>query len=638
LHAFSTSKLLTFDLCVYDGISRFRTIECKLADALNEVLNALIVFDDLQHSPGTISHLIADVRIIATTASASRDRLTELMLDLEVNTSLILLASMSSIPIIDASLIFHPIGEFAMISDIGQQFELVSASLVQWSKTHSELEHVFRPVQTWLDSQDISLVSPINPQPALSGGTDSIIDVLLVNVQAMLLKCPVVESDNTADDDNFIRDGTRFFGNLTSVLRIDVVLSQLLTILPQLANLPQDDLQKYLLRFLPFLDRYAMLVQEQLSAHSQWTQALFKLDFILCSVLHTIAKQGFCKPPEGDESGLGGDTTDAAGIGLGEGSGTENVSKEIEDESQVEGIQGNEDGANDPRDDTTDDNTIEMSEDFSGALEDVPENGSENDSQSDEESEAEPEEQLGDLDASDPTAVDEKLWGDEPGPQGNDEAGKTNEDRSEEQGDSSDVVAKEDQQPQPKEPKGKKGDEDGSPETEEDIMSQEDAETENGDEPSEANGAPLDDHAPDANTLDLPDDMDLRLGDDMPEPDLGGESEEDLPDTGGSDNQNALDDAATEAESPLSQEAMEDEPPGQMQEAGEGGDVLEEEHTQENVVPRPDVSTGDSGSAPDEPHNADTIDITSTGQRSSGLGDAQGQSTDDMDQTQEPAG
>lgn len=534
---------------------------------------------------------------------------------------------------------FLPVGEFTMISDIDQQFKLASASLVEWSTAEPALEHIFRPVQIWLNGQGASFVSPIDPQPALSSasGTDPIIDALLVNVQAMLLKCPVAEGENTTDDnDNFIQDGTRFFSNLTGALHIDGVLSQLLKILPQLASSPQDDLQRHLLRLLPFLDRYTMLVQEQLVAHCQWTQALFKLDFILCSLLHTVAKQGFCKPPEADESGSVGGTTDAAGVGLGEGSGMENVSKEIEDESQVEGIQGNEDGANDPRDDAGDDNTIEMSEDFGGVLEDVPDDGSQNDGESDEESEAEPEEQLGDLDASDPTAVDEKLWGDEQGPQGKDEAGKTNDDRSEERKDDSDVVAKEDQQPHQKEPKEMEGNEDGSPETAEDAVSQEDAESEDRDEHSEANGAPVDDHVPDANTLALPDDIDLRLGDDMPEPDLGGESEEDLSDVGGPDNQNAPDDTVTEAESPSSPEAMDVDLPGQPQEAGDSADVPEEEHTQENVVSRPDVSAGDSGSAPNEPHDAE-VEVKSMGLSSGGLGGAQGQSTGDTDRTQEHA-
>jgi len=102
LHAVSTSKILAFDLPTYDGISRLKTIACKLVDALNEVVRALITFDNLQSNSGATSRLIEDVRIIATTTSASRDRLTELMLDLEVNLSLILLASMPFILTINA--------------------------------------------------------------------------------------------------------------------------------------------------------------------------------------------------------------------------------------------------------------------------------------------------------------------------------------------------------------------------------------------------------------------------------------------------------------------------------------------------------------------------------------------------------
>lgn len=523
-----------------------------------------------------------------------------------------------------------------MITNIGQQFTSISTSLAQWSEDEPALEHVFRPVQTWLDAQDVSLISPISPKSNQSsiGRADSIIDGLLINVQAMLSKCPITEGDTTADDnDNFIRDGSHFFGELTGALHVDGVFNQLLTILPHLVNVPQDDLPKHILRFLPFLDRYAMLIQEQLIAHSQWTQAVFKLDFVLCSIMHTIAKQGFCKPPESDESGSSGDATDAAGVGLGEGSGTENVSKDIEDESQVEGIQGDEDGANGPKNDPGDDNTIEMSEDFGGALEDVPDDGSQNDDASDEESQVEPDEQLGDLDASDPAAVDEKLWGDEQGPQGNDETEKATEDRSEEQGADSDVVAREDQRTQPKEPKEKAKEEVAGPETEEDTMPPEDTEMDDGTEHAEANGAPLDDHTQDANTLDLPDDMDLGLGDEMPQPDLNNESE-DVSDVENVHDQNISDDNDAEAESPSTPEAVDDEPPGQVQDTGDSGDVMEEEHSENNVVAQPDISAGEGGLTSHESQKADTVESAPMGQQSNGSGSRQGQSTEDRDQTQ----
>lgn len=535
---------------------------------------------------------------------------------------------------------FSLIGEFAMVLNIGKQFTLISDSLAQWSEDVPALRYIFRPVQTWLDAQDVSSISLTRPQPPASSasGADSIVDALLINVQAMLSRCPVPEDGAiSTDNDNFIRNGSRFYDELACVLHTDAILGRLRALFPQLAASPQDDLQGQILRFLPFLDRYAKVIRDYLVAHAQWTQALFKLDFVLCSVMHTIATQGFCKPPETDESGSGGETTDTVGgVGLGEGSGVENVSKEIEDESQVEGIQGDDGNANDRRDDAGDDNTIEMSEDIGGSLEDVPDSGSSNDNESDGGSQADPEEQMGDLDASDPTTVDEKLWGDEQGPQGNDETKKTNEDRSEEQTGESDVVAKEGQQSRaPKDKKGKDGD--VTETAEDDTVPQEDTEMEDGNEQAEANGAPLDNHVQDANTLDLPDDMDLDLGDDMPEPDLSKECEEDVPDVGDPDTQSALNDVGAEVESPSTPQAV-DESPGQVQETGDSGTIQEEEHSEENAVARPDISAGDGGSAPDELQSTDSVKSSSTGQRGSGSGGAENQSTADMDQTQEQAG
>lgn len=95
LHTISASKVVVFDLPLFDELLRLRNIACKLADALDEVVRALVIFDDLQPSPGLIYTLIEDVRATAVAASAARDHLSELKLDLEVNSSLILVDSTS---------------------------------------------------------------------------------------------------------------------------------------------------------------------------------------------------------------------------------------------------------------------------------------------------------------------------------------------------------------------------------------------------------------------------------------------------------------------------------------------------------------------------------------------------------------
>ena len=88
-------------------------------------------------------------------------------------------------------------------------------------------------------------------------------------------------------------------------------------------------------------------------------------------MLQTLSAQGFCKPPDLDDSKDGEDPAESVGgVGLGEGSGSQNVSKDIEDESQVEGLRG--DGQQDTMDNKGGKDAIEMSDDFGGDMEDIP--------------------------------------------------------------------------------------------------------------------------------------------------------------------------------------------------------------------------------------------------------------------------
>jgi midasin len=56
---------------------------------------------------------------------------------------------------------------------------------------------------------------------------------------------------------------------------------------------------------------------------------------------------------------------------MGEGTGKENVSEEIEEEGQIEGLQDEVEGENREKEKDGDDKAIEMSRDLGGELEDV---------------------------------------------------------------------------------------------------------------------------------------------------------------------------------------------------------------------------------------------------------------------------
>ena len=101
---------------------------------------------------------------------------------------------------------------------------------------------------------------------------------------------------------------------------------------------PAEDVRQRAERVLPFLLRYSELARENLACVTNRTTALFRLEYVVCSITLTLAREGFCQPPDAEESGEGegddGMEVQADDTGLGVGSGGENVSKEIQDESQ----------------------------------------------------------------------------------------------------------------------------------------------------------------------------------------------------------------------------------------------------------------------------------------------------------------
>lgn len=98
---------------------------------------------------------------------------------------------------------------------------------------------------------------------------------------------------------------------------------------------------------MPFLLCSLSFAGELLESLCRWTCAIFRLAYVVCSVVHTVATQGFCIPPETEEDEATADekvhVTELGGTGLSEGTGNQNVSEEIKDESQVERLRGEDD-------------------------------------------------------------------------------------------------------------------------------------------------------------------------------------------------------------------------------------------------------------------------------------------------------
>jgi midasin len=321
-------------------------------------------------------------------------------------------------------------------------------------------------------------------------------------------------------------------------------------------------------RTIPFLRHYSTLLSRHLSSFLEWHKASLKLAYVITSVVKELAQEGFCRPSDDDgESGADAKTMD--GTGMADGAGATNVSKEIEDEEQIEGLQGEvpEQDKSEEKDKENDD-AVEMREDFEGELEDKGdgdkdenEDGSEDEDDSD--SKVDPEEQMADVDPLDPSSVDEKFWGDESSKEKDGANEEVNQETTKSAGES-EMQGKDDDAPKPQ-PKAEKQEEGEGEEEEAEGESKEkptaedgtemdddaekgedgedgeegdqgkdeegkDAEEDDGDVANQDDGQKLDERMPEADNLDLPDDMQLD-GDDKNDDDdldlgseMGGES------------------------------------------------------------------------------------------------------------------
>ncbi|KAF9533063.1 hypothetical protein CPB83DRAFT_903057 [Crepidotus variabilis] len=570
----------------------------RVAHSLSELRHHLLLIKQLAIDVRVPEDLHNEVDHTAEISASLHNRCRDVLVDLNLSECLYLTND-----------------EHDLIATSSSLVASVNASISIWAEKHPDFGYLFDPLQSWMSNCTLTSSVQTDVQETGPNQVEALIDMLLVSVQTLAGRCSFkVDEDNDLTDDqsqDYILKGYTQVCEFTEALNLANIAAQLGRVLASLHSWPNGE--TFLVPIFSFLEVYFNIAREQIMALSNWTKTLLKLDFILCSLLTTLCEKGFCKPPDNDEEGpgTGVESADTDGMGIGEGSGIENVSKEIEDESQVEGLKGQED--DNGGGDTNGDDAVEMNEDFGGALEDISDDEEEDENKSGDDQQ-DIEEALGDLESNDPTAVDEKLWGDEKGPEDNPgNEGKADEDHSKEHKGPSDVVAKETHENH-EEPRSL-DDVKNLPETEQ---------TDGVDDPQDENNAGVDEtgphleeHTQDANTLDLSEDMDLdddlkdanndAMADDVddagsPEEQLSlGEDaasvkDEDLADSGTKDNEDAG-----------SEDAEEDDPgPDSELMATNEEDVESHSDPLDSITARPDLSNG----------NGTTDPSNSTGQKS----------------------
>lgn len=412
-----------------------------------------------------------------------------------------------------------------------------------------EMTHVIHAILHAIDDHqpllaDVDGDIQIDAHPAdLRNKIHSLIDAILVSVQDLVKSKQKpkmqIDQDNDHDHDstdmadNYIVDEHANQFTDVQALHLETVARRCMDVFEMAHQLLSTDHSvdaiKLLQQAYPFLQQYALLVDHTLGSFLVHHKAMAKMTYALVNSFTVIISKGFCMPQGADEEGEEGDADGMTmGTGIGEGEGTKDVSEEIEDEEQVLGTQNEEQQQQQEKGDTKEEKKgIDMENDFEGELEDIEQDEEQQEENEDDEDEEEEDidDQIGDVDDMDPDAVDDKMWGDDEAQDERKDSDKTVDQQGKSDQQESDVVAKEDEEqeddsskPQPdregEEPDQKESDKQDNVDEEEqgDEGDKDQGEGENeDDEGADENkaGEQMNVDVPEAETLELPEDLDM---------------------------------------------------------------------------------------------------------------------------------
>ena len=238
---------------------------------------------------------------------------------------------------------------------------------------------------------------------------DEIIDQILLSFQNILKS-----SENLMDDselDNYGMYAKEFTAGLYTAEKY-ADTENLLGILSIAEKAILDSKENDLLMALPFLESLRSASYTKITDMLFFTQKISKLAFVGACIFDTILKDGFCVPEGESKSQEDAGDKEVSGAGLGEGNGEQDISKDIENEGEIEELKSDENNAANELDQKREknDDAIEAKDDFDGALEDLDDaESAEEDDENGEDVEKELDEQMGDLDDN-ADVVDEKMW------------------------------------------------------------------------------------------------------------------------------------------------------------------------------------------------------------------------------------
>lgn len=305
---------------------------------------------------------------------------------------------------------------------------------------------------------------------------------------------------STDDETWLLREDASLAGLLTSLhsRRIHSSLKSVLNEVHHLDISNSNVLQLATALFatvLPIIRQYFAIVQDTAARYARYHSALGKLAYRLSKSFIQIGTRGFCTPSEKSDDKNNQTEKLESGTGLGEGEGAEDISKDIQNDEDLSELAQEPNTKPDKEKIENEKDAVDMADqEMEGEMDDVSEQGEDDqDAASEEEGNRdELEEEAGEVDDLGPSAVDEKMWND-------DETAE-----KDKEGDQGKGTTKADEQVAGQEQEGQ------TKKEEEDVSADE---MDTGADEFEALGREemekTDPHLQEAETLDLPDELDM---------------------------------------------------------------------------------------------------------------------------------
>ena len=284
---------------------------------------------------------------------------------------------------------------------------------------YPKLAFIFKQIQTWTrpckadlnHNPTVSRIATLaNVEISISNAVDSLL-VALQHVSKALESAPAIDEEARwlFKADSFLTNSLRCLQSQEIEQRLKLAIADI----KHLDSIESDTLElasAICALSLPIVQQYQQVQRIALARYSKLHLSLCRLATVLARSFAQVAQQGFCSPQEGSTSLDDSNEKLEGGTGLGEGQGTEDISKDVQDDEDLSELaqqgkkeEGQEELENEDDAMSMDYNEMmgeigEMSDKSDG--ENASEGGDENDI----------DDEIGDVDDLDPGAVDEKLW------------------------------------------------------------------------------------------------------------------------------------------------------------------------------------------------------------------------------------